>query len=892
MDIVTGTPQQVSLYISNGTSTYIMHQTKIFMLKKNIIITVCILFFLPLLLHAQVKSFEEVTGHKIGDRVTLSHQIIDYLKYLEQASDRVVLQEIGTTFDHRLQVAAILTSPENHARLNDIRENAHRLNDPRTTSRSQANQIIESQPAILYLGGSIHGFELSGTEGLLKILEHFTTSNDPETIDQLNNTLMIVDPVINSDGRDAFAIFNHQQKGRVANPDLADWSNDFTFWDALKYRTSHYYFDLNRDWFAHTHPETRNRAAILREWRPQAGVDAHEMGSEREFYFDPPTDPVSPLFPEYTTKWFEEYGRAHANAFDRENIEYTKREMFNYFYPAYFTSYMTYQGAVGMLYEQGSSRGLAWRMSDGTIRTLADAAFNQFTAFRAMIKLSSDRRTELLTDYYDSHQKAINDGNQGTVRYLIKQEGDPALVAEAINLLMRSGVEVHRLTSGAALRNVTDRTGAGIGSHTFETGTYVIEASQPRMAFIRNLLEPHIPIPEDFLENARERVERGENPRFYDITSWSVPLLFNLQAFSSSDNRSVTADLLTGPVSNPGGMTNEIAEYAYLIDGSQTKALSTVIPLREKGIRLHIIYEPTSINGKQYSSGTLVVRTDGKGDYVHEILSELAERFDLAVDAVNSGRADTGFPGLGTVEGNRVKQPNIALLGNYPVSGYSFGWAWHTLDRQYEIPHTIINTTAISSTPMERFDVLIIPEAPNSTEMQRYLSDAGIERIRKWVQDGGTLVAIGSATDFARNTLEIGNLTSWYDDEDNKNANRVTVPGAFVRTELDRKEWLVSGYDGDLPVLMNSSRLYREADGAPTSSRRTPVKVSRDENFRIAGHLWEENRNRLPGSLFLYEERIGEGRLISFAEDVNFRSYWRGSDRLFLNAVILAPSAP
>ncbi len=862
------------------------------MLKKYIILSLCILFCTPSLIQGQVKSFQEVIGHNIGDRITLSHQILHYLTYLEEASDRVVLQEIGITFDHRLQVAAILTSPENHARLDEIREHAQNLNDPRTTDRSRADQIIETQPAILYLGGSIHGFELSGTEGVLKILEHFTTSNDPETLEHLSNTLMIVDPVINSDGRDAFAIFNHQHKGREPNPDLADWSNDFTFWDALKYRTSHYYFDLNRDWFAHTHPETRNRAAILREWRPQAGVDAHEMGAEREFYFDPPTNPISPLFPEYTTKWFEEYGRAYADAFDRENIEYTKREMFNFFYPAYFTSYMTYQGAVGMLYEQGSSRGFAWRMSDGNIRTLADAAFNQYTAFRAMIKLSSERRAELLSDYYESHRSAIDQGNQGTVRYLIKQEGDPALVAEALNLLLRSGAEVHRLTSDASLRNVSDRSGTGVGNHTFEAGTYLIETSQPRMAFIRNLLEPHIQVPEEFLEEARRRVERGENPRFYDITSWSLPLLFNLQAFSTSDNRSVSAEQITGPVSNPGGMTDEIAGYAYLIDGSQAKALSTIIPLREKGIRLHIIYEPTRINGKDYSSGTLVVRTDGKGEYVHEVLSELAGRFDLAVDAVDSGRSDAGFPPLGTVEGNRIKQPNIALLGNYPVFGYSFGWAWHKLDRQYEIPHTVINTTAIASTPLERFDVLIIPEAPNSQEMQRYLSDAGMDRIKKWVQDGGTLVSIGSATDFVRNTLELGNLTSWYDDEENEHASHVTVPGAFVRTLLDHNEWLVSGYDGELPVLINSARLYREAEGAQSPARRTPVKLTQGDNLRISGHMWEENLERLPGSIFLYEQRIGQGRWISFAEDVNFRGYWRGVDRLFLNAVILSPSAP
>jgi hypothetical protein len=307
----------------------------------SFISTLFVLLLLPALLPGQVKTFEEVVGHKIGDRITQSHQILDYLYYLEEASDRVTLREIGATFDHRRQVAAILTAPENHARLDEIRANAQRLDDPRRTNRTEAQQIIQSQPAILYLGGSIHGFELSGTEGVLMMLEHYTTGNDEETLEQLRNTLIIADPVINSDGRDAFAQFNHQHRGRNANPDVADWSNDFTGWDGLKYRTSHYYFDLNRDWFAHTHPETRNRAAIIREWRPQAGVDAHEMGSEREFYVDPPTGPFSPWFPEYTTKWFEEYGRAHAEAFDREHVEYTKREIFNFFYPAYFTSYMT-----------------------------------------------------------------------------------------------------------------------------------------------------------------------------------------------------------------------------------------------------------------------------------------------------------------------------------------------------------------------------------------------------------------------------------------------------------------------------------------------------------------------------------------------------------------------
>lgn len=863
---------------------------------KTRVLTSYLTFALFLLLASQtagqVQTFKEVVGHEVGDRIVKSHQVFQYLKYLQEASDRVVIREIGTTFNHKHQLAAILTHPENHARLDRIRENGKLLDDPRGITQEQAEEIIQDQPAILYLAGSIHGFELSGAEGLMKILEHFTTSDDETTLEQLRNTVMLIDPIINADGRDAFAQFNHQHIGREANSDLADWSNDFTGWDGLRYRTSQYYFDLNRDWFAHTHPETRNRAELLRDWRPQAGVDAHEMGSEREFYVDPPADPRSPFFPPFAATWFEEYGRAHAEGFDRENIEYTKREMFNYFYPAYFTSYMTYQGAVGMLYEQGSSRGFAWELSDGTVRTLADAAFNQFTAFRSMIRLSSERREELLTDYYNANRESIDSGTEGITRYLIKPEGDPHLVAEAVNLMMRSGIEIHRLTETASLRNVIDRNGEEMGNHSFDEGTYLIEASQPRMRFIRNLMEPHIQIPEEFLEEARKRIDRAENPRFYDITSWSLPLLFNLQGFSTSDSRSVNAEVLSGTVNAGGGAPGLVAQYAYLIDGSQARLLSTVYPLREAGIRLNILYKPTRINGKQYSSGTLVVRTDGNEEQVHKAVSKLAEKYDLKVDATDSGRADSGYPPLGSVEGNRLQKPVIAILGDYPVHAYSFGWAWHNLDRAYEIPHTILRATAIASTPMERFNVLVIPEIQNQSELNRYLGDDGKERLQRWVNDGGTLVTIGSATDYVLNELELGELHSWYDDEENEDAQRITVPGAFFRGELDPEEWLASGYSSDLPLLINSNRLYREPEGPPSALRRSPVKISEADDSHISGHTWNENTERLPGSIFLYEQRIGSGRIISFAEDVNFRGYWRGADRLFLNAVILGPGAP
>lgn len=838
-----------------------------------------------------IQSFEAFSGFNPSERIAQNHDIIEYLRYLETNSDRVTLQTIGRTYENRLQLAVIVTSPQNFRRLEEIRQNALRLDDPRGLSDADASAIISNQPAIVYFGGSIHGFELSGTEGTLKFLSYLTTSDHPDVMHLLENAVFIVDPTINADGRDAFAQFNHQATGRVPNADRIDWSNDFTSWDGLRFRTSHYFFDINRDWFAHTHPESRNRAALLRQWRPQVGVDAHEMGPDTEFYVDPPTDPKSPFFPEYASKWFELFGKAYASAFDRNYVEYTQNEIFNFFYPAYFTSYLTYQGAVGMLYEQGSSRGLALQRSDGTVRTLDDAANQQFFAFKAAAKLSADRREEMLRDYLNANRKAIEAGRTGKVRYIIEPIGDPHLIEEAVNLMMRSGIEVHRLTQDVTLRGVTDRTGAAMASRAFPSGSYVIEAAQPRNAFIRNLMEPSIPIPAEFLELARTRVDRGENPRFYDITSWSLPLLFNLQAFGSTENRTLNYQKITEPVVNKNPGPERVAAYAYLIDGTQAKALSAIPSLREAGIRVAVLFKPTRIDGKNFASGTVIVRVDGNEEAVFEKVSELAQRFKLSVDAVDSGVADPGFPPLGSVEGRRITAPNIALIGNHPVQGYSFGWAWHTLDQVYEIPHTIINASTIGRIPLERFNVIVLPEITDASLLNTLLGDAGKERLQRWVRDGGTLVALGSGAEFVRSQLELVSLKSWYDADDHKSKQRVSVPGAFFRGDFDRENWLTSGYVVDPLLLINSNRVMRTQDGPPTTSRNVAIRVQENSNA-VSGHVWQENTERVPGSVFLYEEKLGSGRVIYFTEDVNFRGYWRGVDRLFLNAVILGPSAP
>ena len=627
------------------------------------------------------------------------------------------------------------------------------------------------------------------------------------------------------------------------------------------------------------------------EWRPQYVIDMHEMGPDVEFYFDPPDVPYGPFFPDFARSGFQRLNAAYAAAFDSAGFQYMTRERYNYFYPGYTTSQGSYQGAVGMLYEQGSTRGLALTRPDRSVRTLADALEQQYVAAWTAAQFAATNRTQLLQDYYDAHVVAIAEGDQGYRRYLLPAWGDPAFVAELVNLLIRGGIEVDVLTQATVVSGVRNRQGEDIGQRSFAAGTYVVELGQPRNRLIRVLLEPDVPLPAEFLALARRRVDRAENPRFYDITAWSLPLMFNVGAYSATDSDELTALGVRAPVLPAGVGVAGPAEYAYLIDGTQAAAVAALYHLMHAGYRAAVTLRATRIGGREIPSGTVVVRTGQNDSTVHDSVRSLADRFKLRITTTATGLADPGqFPSLGSADVLPVRKPEIAILAEDPVQGYSFGYAWHTLDRQYQIPTTVLRAGSVENTPLARFDVIVVPEAGG---LRSVLRDTGVERLERWVRDGGTLVTIGSGAEFARDSAGIGiDLGSWYDSDDGDGAQAFTVPGAIVRVDLDLQYWLAAGYaDSAFPALVTSSRLYTTPEGPPSASRHVVGRYAPRDSLRISGHAWEESLDRLPGKVFLYEERVGAGRVIAFAEEVNWRSYWRGANRLFLNAAVIGPSA-
>ena len=350
-----------------------------------------------------VPTFKEVNGFEIGERLVRHRDARDYLNALAETSDRVSVETIGMSWEGRELMLATVTSPANHSRLDEILAGNRALDDARTTTPERALELAAEHPVTVLFTATIHGFELSPTEGMMRLLERLTTESDSGTLAVLDNAVIAIQPIANPDGRDAFVNENHARIGRTPNPSRADWNNDYTSFEALRYRTTHYFFDPNRDWFANTQPETRAIAEAVRRLRPHVAVDVHEMGTDNSFYFDPPAKPYG-LTPEYALTWYEKFGAAHAAAFDRAGFEYFGRDFYNYFYPGYSEAYNNLQGAVGMLYEQGAPRGLAIDRRDGSVLTMKDASLHQYTAAWAALELATGERQQLLSDYHASAQ--------------------------------------------------------------------------------------------------------------------------------------------------------------------------------------------------------------------------------------------------------------------------------------------------------------------------------------------------------------------------------------------------------------------------------------------------------------------------------------------------------
>ncbi len=843
-----------------------------------------------------VPTPRSVLGYEIGDRFTPHHLMARYLERLAAASRRIRVDTVARSFEGRAVWLVIATSEANQARLDQIRADALRLADPRGAPEAELQAAAARLPAIVWLGYTVHGGEASGAEAALAVAYQLAAGNDADTRLVLDSTVVLIDPVENPDGHERHVQDVTRARGVGGALDVPTVPGAMVHqgsWPGP--RGSHYGFDLNRDWFILSHPETRGRVAAFRRWWPQVAVDLHEMGPSSTYYFAPPMDPINKNVPPDIARWWEIFAAANAAAFDAHGWSFFRHEEFDEFYPSYGDSWPVLNGAIGMTYEEASSGGGAIRRRDGTVLTLREAAWHHYTASWATLLTAARRARERVRDYLAFRQGAVADGARGPLRSVVIERDDQGRADSLAALLLANGVEVGRLRAAAEVRDATAYGDATPRSARFAAGWYVVDLAQPQGRLAKALLEPDAQLDSSFIAQELERRRTGQPDRFYDLTAWSLPYDFRVRAWWTRapagpadpvDTAQLSASRMVAPAA-------DTARYAYAFAPGSEASLRLLGALLADSVRVVFASRPFREGSERFPKGAFLVRVASNAAGVHGVVRRSAAAAGARVVALNSALTDEG-PDLGSNSVFAVKAPRVGLVGGAPISGGSFGFAWYALDQRLHYPVATVGAASLggSGLDLSEFDVLVLPSV-GAAAFDRILGDGGKERVVAWVRSGGTLVALDGATSWlAGEKTGLARLRLRRDTTRADSAGGAplpsAVPGAIVRLVGDTLSPLLAGLDAEVPALVSSDRIY-----APPKDLKAGEAVLRYAplaRLRLAGYLWPEVPARLAESVYLWTEEIGRGRVIGFAGEPNFRDLTRGLLALFANAVFLGPS--
>ncbi|MDX1502476.1 MAG: M14 family zinc carboxypeptidase, partial [Thermoanaerobaculia bacterium] len=801
---------------------------------------------------------------------------LDYYRRLAESSDRVATWEYGRTYEGRpLQLVAI-SSPANIARLEELRDEHRRLAEPDRLTPEEVERLVETVPVVVWLGYGVHGNESSSAEAAMAAAYVMAAGLD-EWPERLERMVVLIDPLINPDGRERYVHFYETQRGRRPDPALFS-AEHWEPWPGG--RQNHYVFDLNRDWAWATQRETRARLAAYRQWEPQVFVDFHEMGHESTYFFPPATDPIHPSIAEATVGWLETFGRANAAAFDRQGWLYYVGEDFDLFYPGYGDSYPAFRGAVGMTYEMaGHGRaGQAVERRDGTVLTLADRVARHLTTSLATAATAARHRERLLSDFVATRRAAI----ERPARHYLWRATDPEGPAAA-ELLEWHGIRVGRLAAAVEIE-AEGTLDDGRRRVELAAGSYVVSTDQPLGALARALLERETRMGEAFLAEQRERVEANRFAEFYDITAFSLPLAYNLEVWHTDGHRPATGAAPAGV-----GVSGE-GDLGHLARPGGLAGYRFAAELLERGVRFRLLLAETGFGERRFPAGTVWIPARGRGGSSAADVEELAAGHGVELLRVATGLADHGIS-LGSNAALPVRPPRVGLVSGRGVGTTSFGHLWHLLDQTVTLPVHRIESTLLSRVDLSELDVLVLPDGSYSTLDEEVAGELG-----GWVAAGGLLVAIEDAVGWLRRH-ELVDVASWQPPEAEEvreardvarlepGRRRLYTPGAALASELGGPHPLLAGLPHPPPVLYRSATVL-----LPSGDPQRDLLLADREDPVLAGFAWPEAAARLRGALLAGVETRGRGAVVLLAQDPVFRGFWRGTAPIFLNAVLYGAS--
>jgi hypothetical protein len=628
------------------------------------------------------------------------------------------------------------------------------------------------------------------------------------------------------------------------------------------------------------------------EWWPHVAVDLHEMGSNSTYFFPPAMDPINQIVHENILDWWDIYADDIITAFDRSGWSFFRREGYDEFYPGYGSSWPLYTGAVGMTFEQASSRGGAIQREDGTVLTLQQAARQHYTAAWATTLGTAIRRDQRVRDYLAFRQSAVTEGARAPLRTIVFERDMHGRADSLAQKLVDNGIEVGRLTGNTTVRGATLYGGAGRAVNASAgAGSYVVDLAQPMGRLARALLEPDAPLDSAFIEEELERRRSGMGDRFYDLTAFSLPFTFNLRAWGSGSAVGPVEPVSRASLAALRPAAPPEAHYGYAFAAGSESSIRLLAALMADSVR--VWYAPRGFRAGSYDfpDGGFVVRAAGNRADVHERVRTHAAAAGAAVAPLASARADAGTD-LGSNSVFPLAFPRVALLGGSPVSGQSFGYAWYAFDQRIGYPVTQLDVDAVTGAALDDFNVLVVPSV-SAGALNRMLGEGGREHIGRWVRAGGALITLDGATEWlgseALDLARVGVLQDTVREGGDGFEVPVSVPGAIAHAVGDTLSPLMAGVrPRELPVLVFTSRVLTAPDDVRPGEE--VIRFAPEQELRAAGYMWPEAPARLAESTYLWTERVGRGRVIGFAGDPNFRDLWRGLLPLFANAVFMGPS--
>jgi hypothetical protein len=823
-------------------------------MKNHFFAFLCILLGNVSINAQNLHSPSEFLGYELGSQFSRHHKVVDYFKYISDNSKNIEFEEYGKTNENRSLNVAFISSEKNIQNLESIQKD-----NLKRTGILKGNAT--SEIAIVWLSYNIHGNEASSTEAAMQTIYELVTNKQ----DWLRNTLVIIDPCINPDGRDRYVNWYNQIKSTPfnTNPDVTEHNEPWP-----KGRANHYLFDLNRDWAWATQVETQQRLKVYNKWMPHVHVDYHEQWINNPYYFAPAAEPFHEIITDWQRDFQTQIGKNHAKYFDENGWRYFTKESFDLLYPSYGDTFPTYMGAIGMTYEQAGhgKAGLGILTENNTVLTLKDRITHHTTTGLSTVEMASINAGKLVSEFKNYFD------NTGS-------KNKSFILRGPLNKIMSIGklLDKHEISYYPAKEKT-------IKAYDYETKStkniktsnkdWIVSMNQPKGKMVKVLFEPEVKLSDSVT---------------YDITAWSIPFAYGVKGFSTEAVVERDTDYhINGAQSEMNKHVNKV--YAYVQKWSEVSDAELLGNLLQEGFNVRFSRADFSVENKKFKSGALIILR-GENKHIpnfNEIIAEIGNRLHKKPIPVNTGFVDSGFD-FGSSKVSLIKNKKVAVLSGEGTSSLSFGEIWHFFETQLHYPLHVINTKNLNSVDSNKYDVLILPNGFKATKDQLIM-------LTDYANTGGSIISIGSSLkSFAdkegfllktkkdstngQNNKDQSNLIAYNLRSRESISNSIT--GSIFKSNIDNTHPLAFGYENKYYSLKLSSKSYHLLEKGVNVGHFSENATS------VSGFAGKKALRQVPNSLLFGVENKGKGKIIYMVDNPLYRSFWENGKLFFANAIFL-----